>query len=359
MNTRIAIRMCMLLLAVALLPACKNNKSGLTTTTTTTNTEQPAAGIPVTPGNFARAETDMYFASSVAKNGLGKIGHERNIAIDSQMVIRINRDNLYSMGVFDLDAGPVTVTLPDPGNRFLSILVINEDHYDPIAEFGGGTYRVEKKKVGTRYAMVALRLFVDPSDPKDMEIAHALQDKVTVEQPGGPGKFEIPAWDKASQDHIRDSLLKIASTMNGFAGAFGTKNQVDPDRHLVATAAGWGGNPTSVAVYESETPAKNDGATNYTLHVPANVPVDGFWSVSVYNEKGYFEKNAYNAYSLNSVTAKKNKDGSVDIRFGGCDGKIPNCIPIMKGWNYTVCLYHPRADILEHTWRFPKAKEVR
>jgi hypothetical protein len=39
------------------------------------------------------------------------------------------------------------------------------------------------------------------------------------------------------------------------------------------------------------TPARNDGKTIYRLTVPANVPVDGFWSISVYNAQGYFQKN--------------------------------------------------------------------
>ena len=41
--------------------------------------------------------------------------------IAAQTVIRMNRDTLYSAAVFDLDAGPVTITLPDPGKRFLSM----------------------------------------------------------------------------------------------------------------------------------------------------------------------------------------------------------------------------------------------
>jgi hypothetical protein len=45
------------------------------------------------------------------------------------MVIRMNRDTLYSLSVFDLDAGPVTVTLPNSGQRFMSMQVIDEDHY--------------------------------------------------------------------------------------------------------------------------------------------------------------------------------------------------------------------------------------
>ena len=51
---------------------------------------------------------------------------------------------------------------------------------------------------------------------------------------------------------------------------------------------------------------------------------------------------------------KKNADGSITIQFGGCDGKIPNCLPIMKGWNYTVRLYRPRDEILNGKWKFPE-----
>jgi hypothetical protein len=89
-----------------------------------------------------------------------------------------------------------------------------------------------------------------------------------------------------------------------------------------------------------------------------DVPVDGFWSVSVYNAEGYFVKNAANAYSLNSVTAKPSADGSYVIQFGGCDGKTPNCLPIVPGWNYTVRLYRPRAEILDGKWTFPAAETV-
>ena len=86
------------------------------------------------------------------------------------------------------------------------------------------------------------------------------------------------------------------------------------------------------------------------------MPVDGFWSISVYDAKGYFEKNQYNAYALNNVTAKKNEDGLIMIQFGGCDGRIPNCLPIMPGWNYMVRLYRPRAEVLSRKWKFPEAQ---
>src|SRR5216684_9180862 len=173
---------------------------------------------------------------------------------------------------------------------------------------------------------------------------HALQDAIKVSQKG-TGKLELPNWDAASQKKVRDALLVLGSTMPDFKKAFGTKEQVDPVRHLVATAAAWGGNPDKDATYLNITPARNDGNTIYGLSVN-DVPVDAFWSVSVYNAAGYYEKNPYNAYTLNNLTAKKNDDGSISIQFGGCDGKVPNCMPTTKGWNYTVRLYRPRVEIL-------------
>ncbi|MET4739587.1 hypothetical protein ABIF73_003726 [Bradyrhizobium japonicum] len=236
--------------------------------------------------------------------------------------------------------------------------VINEDHYViGKVEYGAGSYTLDRNKAGTRYVLVALRTLVDPNDPKDVEKVHALQDAIKVSQKA-PGKFEIPSWDAASQKKVRDALLVLSSTTAGFKNAFGAKGQVDPIRHLIATAAGWGGNPDKDATYLSVTPEKNDGNTVYKLTVPGNVPVDGFWSISLYNGEGYFEKNPYNAYSLNNLTATKSADGSTTVQFGGCDGKIPNCLPIMKGWNYTVRLYRPRPEILNGKWKFPEPKPV-
>ena len=88
------------------------------------------------------------------------------------------------------------------------------------------------------------------------------------------------------------------------------------------------------------------------------MPVDGFWSVTVYNAEGYLEPDQYNAYSVNNISAEKGTDGSVAIQFGGCDGEIPNCLPIMKDWNYMVHLFRPRPEILDGTWKFPEPQPV-
>ena len=89
-----------------------------------------------------------------------------------------------------------------------------------------------------------------------------------------------------------------------------------------------------------------------------DVPVDGFWSISVYNRDGFFERNDRNAYSVNDITAAPNRDGSITVNFGGCSDDRPNCLPITDGWNYTVRLYRPRPEVLDGSWTFPPAEPV-
>ncbi|MBF6025362.1 DUF1214 domain-containing protein [Lysobacter niastensis] len=329
-------------------------------------TSQPAdAGIPtsasasqptlVTEENFVRAESDKYFGNRVAGSGIGKLGILRELMpIDNQSVIRSNRDTLYSPGVFDLEAGPVTVTLPDPGKRFMSALVIDQDEYALKTVYAPATFTVSKGDAETRYVLIGVRTFADPNDPVDMKSAHALQDQVKVEQ-AGTGSWDVPDWDSASQDSVRAQLIQRAATLTDSRGMFGPRGKVDPEKHLIGAASGWGGNNEKDALYLTVVPPKNDGKTVHTIKIKPGVPVDAFWSVSVYGPDGYFHKNDLDAYSVNDVTAKKAADGSVTIQFGGCDGKVPNCLPIVKGWSYWVRLYRPKQAILDGTWKFPEA----
>jgi hypothetical protein len=270
--------------------------------------------------------------------------------------VRSNRDTLYSVAVFDLDAGPVTISLPDAGDRYMSMQVIDEDHFTQPAVHGAGSYTFSGQNVSTRYIVVGVRTLVDPTNPKDIDEVHALQDAIKVRQ-NSPGRFEVPEWDQISRKKIHDALLVLGDTVSDSRRMFGTKDQVDPVRHLIGSAIAWGGLPEKDAFYLILTPGKNDGTIIHRLNVK-DVPVDGFWSVSVYNSEGYFQPNEYNAYSFNNITAVKEADGSVAIQFGGCGGKVVNCLPIMPGWNYTVRLFRPRAEIFDGKWTFPQAEPI-
>ncbi|WP_225770576.1 DUF1254 domain-containing protein [Inquilinus sp. Marseille-Q2685] len=312
---------------------------------------------PVTVASYSRAQTDVYFAGAVKNGAFGKLQHGRELARPDQRnaIIRPNRDTLYSFGVFDLDAGPVTITLPDGARRFMGLQVVNQDQYTPAAFTGAGTHTLTRQMVGTRYGIVVVRFLVDFADEQEVRRVHALQDQIEVRQ-DSPGTFEVPDWDDASLRKVKAALLQLGTTISDSWRMYGAnESEVDPVKHLIASAMLWGGNRETDALYLPITPARNDGRTVYRLTV-GDVPVDGFWSLTVYDAEGYFQPNPYDAYSVNSLTAKKGPDGKVTIQFGGCDGEIPNCLPVTEGWNYTVRLFQPRAEILDGTWQFPLAQ---
>lgn len=313
----------------------------------------------VSPDNFARAESDLYFARTVKDGGFGKFFHNRELTpIDHQIVVRQNRDTLYSAAVFDLDAGPVTITLPESGDRFVSLQIISEDHYATNVAYGPAELTFSRDSVDTRYAMAAVRTLVDPDDPADLAAVHALQDAISVAQHDAPGLFEVPQWDPASQKTVRDALVTLSTTIADTKGMFGPRYAVEPVRHLIGSAFAWGGNPERDALYLTVVPPRNDGTTVHRLTVK-DVPVDGFWSITVYNKDGYFTPNAQNAYSVNNITAVKDTDGATTVQFGGSDeaGAV-NVLPITEGWNYLVRLYRPRPEILDGSWTFPAAEPV-
>jgi len=311
--------------------------------------------IPVNPDNFTRAESDRYFAATAAQGGFGRFDHTREPApMDKQTVIRLNRDTLYSAAVFDLDAGPVAITLPDAGDRFMSLQIIDRDHYTYGVFYEPGRYELTREDIGTRYVIAAVRTLVDPNSAADMQTVHALQDAIEVEQ-ANTGSFDIPAWDQESQAKVRSALLTLASTLPDSRGMYGARGEVDPVRFLIGAAQGWGANPTREAIYLNRVPEQNDGNTIYRLAV-GEVPVDGFWSISVYNAEGYFVPNKLNAYTINNITARKADDNTLTVQFGGCDGDIPNCLPTPPDWNYMVRLYRPQAVILKGQWQFPEAE---
>jgi len=310
------------------------------------------ASEPVTVKNFVRAETDHMFRTNMSTFGvkIGEFAHLRKPTTpDNQPVIRMNQDTLYSAAWIDLSR-PVKITLPEVGGRYMSMHVINQDHY-MFVESTPGTYELTEDNVGTRFAQVSVRTFVDIADPHDLAKAHAAQDQLEISG-GGDGPFEAPEWDTGNLAIVRKALSDVAALGFDPSDGFGRKGQVQPIDHLVGAAAGWGGLPRTAAMYRMASVADNDGNTPYAVTVK-DVPVDGFWSITVYNADGYLEANDQGINSYNNFSAQPNEDGSYTIHFGGCDDGRRNCIPVTPGWNYAARMYQPREEILEGRWTFP------
>ena len=314
-----------------------------------------AEPVEVTANNYVRAESDFQMKGYIENfDCFGKLYHSRKpYDVENQVTVRGNRDTLYSFGVFDLTS-PLTITLPETDGRYQSLMVVNQDH-SLAAAYSPATVTLTEDKVGTRFALLTIRTFMDPNDEKDMKAAHRLQDAVKVKQ-ADIGKFEAPNWKKEEVEQMRETINVVAATVTDSSKMFGRKEELDPVYWMLGAALGWGGLPAEAATYVNVFPEKNDGKTPYTLTVK-DVPVDAFWSVTLYDDKGWMPVNEYNAYSFNNVTAKKSEDGSITIHFGG-DPAQPNFLPIVTGWNYIVRLYQPKKAILDGSWTFPDPEPV-
>jgi hypothetical protein len=205
--------------------------------------------IPVNADNFVRAETHRMFADIQREaGGVGVFRHNRQPAsIDEQTVIRMNRATLYSFAILDL-AEAAWVTLPESGGLYMSAMVVNEDHFINVILHAPGRHQLTGESCGSRHVMVGVRALINPLDPDDIDAVGALQDGITVES-GSSEEFAAPEYDRAGLDKTRQALLSLASGLTGFERTFGSRDEVDPVHHLIGTAAGWGGLPTSEASY--------------------------------------------------------------------------------------------------------------
>jgi hypothetical protein len=299
--------------------------------------------------NFVRAETARMFVALQRDAGaVNAFSHNREpAAVDHQTVIRLNRDTLYSFAVVDISEG-AALSIPEHGGRYVSAMVVNEDHFINGIFHDAGEHQLTIDQFQTAHVLVAVRILVDSTDPADVHAVTALQDQLAITaQSAEP--YVSADYDTTSLDSTRQALLSLAAGLSEFDRTFGTKHDVDPVRHLVGTAAGWGGLPTAEATYIGVAPGLPVGQYELTAR---DVPVDGFWSISVYNADGYFEPNDTGVYSVNSITGIRNDDDSITVRFGD-HGDLPNSIPVTEGWNYLVRLYRPRTEIINGTWTFP------
>jgi hypothetical protein len=311
--------------------------------------------------SYVRAETDTQLKgyTQAPYNAFAKFAHGRKAYdVDHQVTLSANRDTIYSMAVFDLSKSPVTVTLPETNGRYMSLMRLSQNNDVYPAIYAPGEVTITQEEIGTRYIFVAIRTFADPSDPKDMAAAHKLQDAVKVSQKNIGDVSGIPDWDQDQKMVLRQAFNAQGSSFDSTSKMFGVKCDRSYLDNAMGVAVGWGGLQAKDAYYSPVQVPKNDGKTAYTITIPKAVPVDAFWSVTVYNQERYMVKNEQNRYAYNSVTTKKNTDGSVTIHFGG-DAKADNYMPIMDGWLYLIRFYRPHQEILDGKWTLPAAVEVK
>jgi hypothetical protein len=177
----------------------------------------------------------------------------------------------------------------------------------------------------------------------------------------------------AIQTGYQSALAKIpvanlGNTKNGWQLPYGTGNYGTDYMLRTATAyRGLGANLVDDAFYASASTtsdgAKFSSANKYVIHFNKDEipPVNGFWSITMYNEKILFAANPINRYCLGSLSdppLTKNPDGSIDLyiqRDSPDSAKMPNWLPTPASgaFSLTLRLYWPQEPVVNKSWAPP------
>ncbi len=158
---------------------------------------------------------------------------------------------------------------------------------------------------------------------------------------------------------------------NGWTG-FGSKvgrYGADYAARAMVARIGLGANPPEDAVYlncnEDIKGLAIDGTGRYRIRFAKSQlpPVKAFWSLTAYNEDGYFAANTINRFAIGDRDPLKfNADGSLDIyvqRSAPSAGKESNWLPVPDGkFNLSLRLYWPTAEVLNGRWVPPGLERI-
>jgi hypothetical protein len=241
--------------------------------------------------------------------------------------------------------------------------------------------QVNSMSIATYFNLLATLMKDNPPAMADAPILKRMaQLGIVPGQPFNFGKLD-PQVQKVLQDVPKASFeaimahFKIAGKVeNGWlfttkTGLYGT-NYI---QRALITAIGLGANRPQDAVYPtSEKDAEGnpyDGTKKYVMHFDKDKmpPIDGFWSLTMYNAKYFFVDNPLNRYTLSARNdLKKNADGSVDLYLQNENPgpeKQSNWLPTPTGKFITMLrLYWPKEtppSIIDGTWKIPGIQKVK
>lgn len=174
-----------------------------------------------------------------------------------------------------------------------------------------------------------------------------------------------------AREMIEDRAERSGEFVNGWLiaregmGNYGTSYLQRANVALI----GLGANVPDDAVYpmsfvDSERRPYN-GSNRYLLHFDnGQLPVNAFWSLTMYDEDGYFSENSIQRYAIGDRDKLKfNNDGSLDIYIQhespGKDNEA-NWLPAPKDtFNLVIRLYWPKTEILTGAWNPPAVERIR
>jgi hypothetical protein len=307
----------------------------------------------VTPETFARADVDLTLSNVVKEVGSNKFRHDRSlIPLDKQPAVTMNRDTIYSLGVFYVPKG-TTITLPkSKDGRYQSAMIMQNDHYIDQVFYGAGVHEI---KSATEFVGIAIRTQVDAANPDDVKYVNSLQDKIVVKLPkGAKAKPFVPGdWDMASLDALRAKYQEEAKALPNLNATSGARGTIDPAMQRLGVAVALGLLPPQDAVYiYRDYGLKGDKCYAATYQKPP-FGDKGFFSFTMYGSDKYLHDEQSN---LNNRVLKYNPDGSFTMHYGPAKacGTVANRLNTPgDNWYLGMRIYRPGQSVIDGKYVMP------
>ena len=299
----------------------------------------------MTAEEFINAESRAFFADFIGRGGINGFHHFKTLATaEDRWVVSPNNDTLYSVAVVNATRG-FTLEIPDTGDRFLSIQIIDENHLTPFHLYGGGTRSFTADQFETDYLVIGLRIGTDGTAEDIALINETIQGKIKIS--GAKDEDAMPRPDLDQMLQVRAPMLAQFSKLPNAFGVMQerTADVEDWEIFTYATAGAWGISKNQHAMYATYTPEGAIGGECWIGTFPP-VPAEEFFSITVYGPDQFLMTNENNIVS-STRGAIVNDDGSFTVVFGGkdCHDKAPNWAYTPEdGWRLMLRAYRPRVE---------------
>ncbi len=307
----------------------------------------------VTPETYARAEVDESYKNIVKEVGPNKFRHDRSLMpLDKQPAVTMNRDTVYSFGVFYVPKG-TTITLPKSNdNRYQSAMIMQNDNFTDQVFYAPGTFEIKSE---TEFAAVVMRTQIDPTDPGDIKNVIALQDGTTVNWPKGtvPKEYQIVDWDPTSLSKLRTEYQKEAAKLPNLNETSGARGVIKPEMLRLSASVALGLLPANDAVYIYRDYGLSGSECYEATYVKPDFKEGGFFSFTMYGADKYLKSENSN---LNNRAMKFNEDGTVTVRYGPKEkcGEAANWLPTPSdNWYLGMRIYRPGEDVVSGKYTTP------
>ena len=232
--------------------------------------------LGMTAKDYIQGETRAFFSNFIKRSGLNKFYHFQGLSkAEDKWVVSPNNDTIYSVAIVNARDG-FTLALPEVGDRFLSVHIIDENHISPFYLYGGGNRKFKASQFATDFVVVGIRTGTTGT-PADVDhVLKKLHPKYMIV--GANAKDDMKRPDVKKVEKVRAALIPEYDKLPDTFGTMQSRaaDVDDWEKFTYVTAGAWGLSKEDNAMYLPYAKPGVKGGVCYTATYQ-KVPAEAFF----------------------------------------------------------------------------------